>query len=321
MRSSRTRLAILALAAGLVIIASASVQAAFPGPDGRIAFWDFNTGQIYAIDPDGSDLVQLTHVPHVRTAADPAWSPDGKRIVFDSDQSGRARLWTMNADGSDPRQLAGDSRRAGDLTPTFTPDGRRIVFSRCKRFGEATPCGIFSISSDGSDRRQLTAIHPPPREVFDFRPSVSPDGSRIAFARFNNNHGIFSQIFVIAAAGSGAHAVTPPKLEGWAPSWSPDGRRIAFSTASARPGSNVYTMRPDGSHRRRLTAERFPNNGFQPAYSPAGDDIVFASDRRHSDLCCNDLFEMSSDGTGETFVHTGLTGILDPSWGTAPTIP
>jgi hypothetical protein len=77
-------------------------------------------------------------------------------------------------------------------------------------------------------------------------------------------------------------------------------------------------MHPDGTGIRRLTHTPFPHDSFQSAYAPAADRIAFATDRRHADFCCNDLFVMRSNGTRETLVHTGLTGVLNPTWGTAP---
>jgi TolB protein len=300
----------IAMAAGLILAQAGAAHATFAGRDGRIAFWDFMTGQIYAINPDGTGLAQLTHVAQGQTAADPAWSPDGRHIAFDSDRSGAVRLWIMDANGRHAHMVAGDRSNVADRIPSYTPDGKRLVFSRC--VGE--PCAIYSIRVDGTHRRALTQLH---TAVFDIRASVSPDGRQIAFTRFNA-HGISGQVYVMRADGSGAHAVTPPALEGSAPDWSPTGKLITFTSNCCRPGSNVYVMHPAGTGIRRLTSTPFPNNSFQSAYAPAADRIVFASDRRYADFCCNDLFVMQSNGTRETLVHTGLTGVLSPSWGTAP---
>jgi TolB protein len=300
----------LALTAGLILAQAGAARATFAGRDGRIAFWDFNTGQIYAINPDGTGLAQLTHAAKGRTAADPAWSPDGRHIAFSSDMSRAVRLWIMDANGRHAHMVAGDRPGATDFHPSYTPDGRRLVFSRC--VGEA--CAIYSIGVDGTHRRALTRLH---HDLFDIRASVSPDGRQIAFTRFNAN-GIISQVYVARADGSGAHAVTPPALEAWNPDWSPTGKLITFTSNAARPGSNVYVIHPAGTGIRQLTSTPFPNNSFQSAYGPQADRIVFASDRRHADLCCNDLFVMRSNGTQETLIHTGLTGVLSPTWGTAP---
>jgi Tol biopolymer transport system component len=300
----------IAMTAGLILAQAGAAHATFAGRDGRIAFWDFMTGQIYAVNPDGTGLAQLTHVAQGQTAADPAWSPDGRHVAFDSDMSGRVRLWIMDANGRHAHMVAGDRANAADRIPSYTPDGRRLVFSRC--VGE--PCAIYSIRVDGTHRHALTRLRP---AVFDIRASVSPDGRRIAFTRFNA-HGISGQVYVMRADGTGAHAVTPPALEGSAPDWSPTGKLITFTSNCCRPGSNIYVMHPAGTGIRRLTSTPFPNNSFQSVYAPQADRIAFASDRRYANLCCNDLFVMQSNGTRETLVHTGLTGVLSPSWGTAP---
>src|SRR5215467_6518913 len=300
----------LALTAGLILAQAGAAHAMPAARDGRIAFWDFNTGQIYAVNPDGTGLAQLTHVARHQTAADPAWSPDGRHIAFDSNMSGPARLWIMDANGSHARMVAGDRPNAADSLPAYTPDGRRLVFSRCIM---GDHCAIYSIRVDGTHLRALTPLRP----VADLGAAVSPDGKQIAFARFGA-HGIIAQVYVMRADGSGAHAVTPPALEGLAPHWSPDGKLITFTSNSDRPGGNIYVMHPDGTGIRRLTHTPFPHNSFLSAYAPQGDRIVFASDRLHADFCCNDLFVMRSNGTQETLVHTGLTGVLSPTWGTAP---
>ncbi len=113
----------IAMTAGLILAQAGAAQATFSGRDGRIAFWDFMTGQIYAVNPDGTGLVQLTHVAQGQTAADPAWSPDGRHVACDSDMSGAPRLWIMAANGRHAHMVAGDRASAADFLPSYTPDG------------------------------------------------------------------------------------------------------------------------------------------------------------------------------------------------------
>lgn len=302
----------IGMLAGTTLLANAPARATFPGVDGRIAFWDFNTRQIYTVNPDGTRLVQLTDVPDGATAAHPSWSPDGTRIAFDSDVTGEPRLWIMDADGGNPHRLVGDRSGYADFAPKFTPNGRRIVFSRC-RPDPPGGCALYSVRTDGAGRYALTLFN---SDVADFKAEVSPDGTRITFTRFGAN-GILAQVYVMRADGSDAHAITASRLEGFSPNWSPDGQQITFSSACCRLQSNIYTMHPDGTGLGRLTATPFPNNSFHSAYAPEGDRIVFASDRRYDDLCCVDLFLMGATGTKETLIDTGLTGVLDPVWGSA----
>jgi Tol biopolymer transport system component len=305
----------IATMAATILLVGGPARATFPGQDGRIAFWDYMTGQIYTMNPDGTALVQATHVSKGHTAADPAWSPDGTKIAFDSDVSGQVRLWVMGASGSHPHQLTGDLPGYNDFVPSYTPDGRSVVFARC-RPDPPGGCAIYSVRTDGTHQRAITPFR---ADVADFRSDVSPDGTRIAFDRFGAN-GITAQVYVMQADGSGAHALTPPALEGFSPGWSPDGRRITFSDACCKLNSNVYAMHSDGTGIHRLTDTPFPNNNVPGAYSPQGDRIVFASDRRYNDLCCTDLFMMRSSGAGETLIPTGHLGAIDPVWGTAPLV-
>jgi TolB protein len=100
-------------------------------PDGaRLAFAAIAaTGpdyEIYTMNSDGSDLVNLTNCPDNDRL--PAWSPDGRRIAFMSDRNGFAfDIWVMDEDGAHARCLTavnlGHSER-----PSWSPDGRQIVF-------------------------------------------------------------------------------------------------------------------------------------------------------------------------------------------------
>jgi TolB protein len=323
LRRPRT-IATLALLTALVVLGEAPAHATFPGPDGRIAFVDFKSGQIYAVNPDGTGLKQLTHTGAKRAAFDPSWSPNGKHVVFDVGprRGGNSRIWIADADGADPHPLPAHVERVSDGGPTYTPSARQIVFERCKFQKEV--CAIWKMRADGARKRPLTPYHEGTccnTNVFDFGPSVSPDGKRIAFTRIHGR-GTFSRVYLMQADGSDRHPVTPPRFEGFAPDWAPDGQRITFSSNATRTGSGVFTMAPDGSDIQPVTPDRYPHNEAEAAYSPGGDRIVFRSDRNYADICCSDLFAIAADGAGEQLIDTGLSGDFgEPAWGTAPLTP
>ena len=93
-------LAPLALLAFLVMFEAATAQAAYPGANGKIAFYTFREGdsEIYSMNADGSNQINLTL--HTASDFDPAWSPDGTEVAFDTDRDGNYEVYTMNADGS-----------------------------------------------------------------------------------------------------------------------------------------------------------------------------------------------------------------------------
>jgi Tol biopolymer transport system component len=304
---------VLSLTAGIALLPGARARATFPGPNGRIAFWDFMSGQIYAVNPDGSGLLQLTHAPEGHYAAVPRWSPDSSHIVFESDMSGPVRIWMMDATGADQHQIVGDRPGFADFAPSYTPNGRRIVYTRCLPDGG---CALWQVRADGTHRVALTPFQD---EVFDFAAAVSPDGRRIAFGRFSAG-GVIGQIYVMASDGSDPQPVTPAALEAFNPTWSPDGRYILFGTNCCKANSDVFVMKPNGTGIHALTATEFPANSVPGSFSPQDDQIVFASDRNYGDFCCVDLFLMRANGTHESVLPTGILGALDPQWGSAPIV-
>lgn len=309
------------LAAASLMVTTASAASAGRPPTGRIALTDFVTNQIYTVNPDGSALVQLTHEPTGIAARWSSWSPNGSRLLFVrfNLSNGMGRIWIMNANGTGQRKLTSDAAGFRDYEPAYTPDGTHIVFMRCSP-GDGL-CAIWIMRSDGTHRHLIVPFINAPNETNNFDPKVSPDGRRITFTRFGFR-GIISQVWVARIDGTHARPLTAPRLEAGQPTWSPDGHHIAFASNSSRVQSSLYVMRADGSGVRRLVTTKWPTDNFGPAYSPGGGRIAFGSDRRHpADLCCNDLFTMRADGSQQHLLATGLQGVIDIAWGTAPLVP
>ncbi|HEY0243208.1 MAG TPA: hypothetical protein VGC52_11160, partial [Gemmatimonadaceae bacterium] len=107
---------------------------------------------IYTMNADGSAHTRLTF----NTSRDnrPSWSPDSRRIAFQSDRDGEMEIYVMNADGSNQMRLTRNATE--DAYPSWSPDGKRIAFHR-RVLGHGT---IFTMNADGSDVRRLTEISP-----------------------------------------------------------------------------------------------------------------------------------------------------------------
>ena len=243
----------------------------------------------------------------------PAWSPDGRTIVFVSSRDGNGEVYAMDADGSAPRNLT--QNPAEDVRPAWSPDGRSIAFvsgrssrpsSRCKpgagRCWRDPQSEIYVMNADGSGKRNLT------RRASDDYPTWSPDGRRIAFLR---GFGFRAQLYVVNADGSGLRNLG----------------RIAFvnnvSTGLPGPGaagskddSEIYVMNADGSGTRRLTH----NVGYdgEPAWSPDGRRIAFHSKRRAVRGVVGgskgEIYVMNADGSGKRNLTRNPAQDGSPSW-------
>lgn len=124
-------------------------------------------GDIFIMPAFGGNAVKL-----VSLGFDPAWSPDGKHIVFRSARAGQWDLWTIQSSGGDPKQLTNDEDF--EFHPSWSPDGTTIAYA-ATRTG-AHPA-IFVIPATGGEHRQLTSD-----SATVLRPGWSPDGKSILFS-------------------------------------------------------------------------------------------------------------------------------------------
>jgi Tol biopolymer transport system component len=288
--------------------------------NGRIAFsqWDLLPGgnlsghsNVYTINPNGTGRRQLTHVGKTRAAGAPDWSPDGTRIVYESNQTGDYRIWLMNADGSGQRRLTNDPGFM-DLVPAWSPDGRHIVFSRCTEQPGGTGCDLEVMTATGAGVRRLAGGH-----WTWVRAEYSPDGRHIVAG--SDRGGFLGALWVMRSNGTGLHRITEPSLQASWPDWSPDGRRILFTDNCCQFGSNFWTARPDGTRLRKLTDfGPAPLQGGFASYSPDGRRIVL----QYNGKCparglCQYFYVMNADGSGLRAVRTGVPNTFLTDWGPA----
>src|SRR5690242_10834136 len=125
----------------LVAFAASPAYATFPGKNGRIAF--VQDVDVYTMNPDGSDVRQLTSFTDGSAAFWVNWSADSTQLVFTrfSPPDFVGQLWLMNADGSGQHLLLNDSG-VDDEAPSFSPDGSQVIFQRCGPLGGEFPCSI-----------------------------------------------------------------------------------------------------------------------------------------------------------------------------------
>jgi eukaryotic-like serine/threonine-protein kinase len=234
-----------------------------PGPDsnpsvarnGTIAFLNSRSRYSLALYslPDGVANTLLTDASRMWA---PAFSPDGKEIVYSRDQpDGLWHLWITPAERGQPRQIT--SGKNPEIYPRFTPDGTTIFFNT---WG-AEPLSIWSVPSRGGPARPVTT----PVTGSDAYADVSPDGRSIVFARTENK---ISHLYVAPAEGAG-EARRVIETPGVVPRWSPNGQWISFSPNRSF-SSGVFIVHTDGSGFRRLT-----HSGGWAVWWPDGEHIGF----------------------------------------------
>lgn len=188
---------------------------------------------------------------------------------------GKSGIYTLQPDGKRLRRLT-----ANGGSPDWSPDGRKIVFAA------GSKPHISTMNADGSKVRRLT-----PGDHMAYDPAWSPDGSKIVFVSGNRS----TDLFTMNSDGSDVDKLAGGKGQKIEPAWSPDGSLIAYVKIRKNGTQEIYTMRPDGSHRKVLT--RTPNRDeWSPDFSPDGKSIVYDGERighRHSRY----IYKIRADGS------------------------
>jgi len=283
---------------------SAVASATFPGRNGRIAFTEGT--DIFTMNPDGSDVRQLTTVGPDFMACCGGWSPDGKQYVFavNTPDFSSIQLWITNTDGSN-QHLLFDDPSYFDVLPTFAPDGGHVVFSHCIQ--TTFQCGVFRIRVDGTDLTQITGFGPDP-DVEDLDPAYSPDGATIAFTS-SARGGIYNAVYLMDADGSNIRLLTPPVLGADRPDWSPSQTEIAFVTSGFQgappcvPNPAIWLIDPDDAQTAQLTgSSRYLDVAV--SWSPQGDAIVFERDTPDGQTSIY-VMNMGQIGGAPILIHEG----------------
>jgi len=243
----------------------------------RLAFDDYGLhgqgGTIMVANADGSNVRELKHG---RAFRDPAWSPNGRQIVFTGFADGPVgepaqayRILIMNSDDGRitfrSRAPLQQSHGSAPERPAWSPRAERIAFELGPYHRGFDSSEAFTMKPDGKDLRQLTRNRASETDL-----DWSPDGSRLLFVRVRNHaqRPPESDIVVMGRNGHDVHVLTHTKRNEGSAGFSPNGRKIVFDRCcyGESQTSEIFVMRSDGTHVVRLTHNEVPD--YWPDWQP-----------------------------------------------------
>jgi Tol biopolymer transport system component/DNA-binding winged helix-turn-helix (wHTH) protein len=228
---------------------------------------------IWVIRPDGTGARQITSPSTARgSQVAPSWSPDGKHILFLSNDVPGADVWSIMPDGKGLVRLSPAEFPSAVYDAIYSPDGRSVVFAADRglwqirispqssaplgRPVQITNAGVgwiknLAFSRDGKRLLYAAAISTSALQSLSLSPSGQPMGPPVALTSDNN------------CASS-------------LPAFSPDGKRIAFYSCNAGSDGQIWLMNSGGSGLRQLTSS--PSSfSAPPSWYPDGKHILYFS--------------------------------------------
>ena len=158
-------------------------------------------------------VTRITRGPYGAMNVEPSTSPDGRKIAFSSNRSGRPMIYIMNIDGSQPKRLT----FAGyyNSSPSWSPDGKWIAFSSYQKGYN----DIFVIKPDGTGLKRLTSSKSKSgKRVNNEEPTFSPDSGHVIFVSDRTGK---KQLYIVGIDGTNEKRITSDNYNYYKPKWGP----------------------------------------------------------------------------------------------------
>jgi Tol biopolymer transport system component len=287
----------------------------------KILFAVIAAASVAAAQPQRlSTIRQLTHGGQ---NAEAYWSPDGKRLVFQTTRKPYAcdQIFVMNADGSDQRLVSTGKGRT--TCGYFLADNKRIVYASTHLAGDACPAppdrskgyvwgvfpeyDLFLATLDGKIEKRLTDT-----PGYDAEATVNWKTKQMVYTSMSSGD---LDLWTMSSDGGARKQLTKPQGYDGGAVFSRDGKKLVWranypktpadmdryvsllkDNLTAPMKMEIVVADADGANAKTVT--NFGCASFAPTFTPDGKKILFASNKHECDGRKFELFLMNLDGSG-----------------------